>query len=120
MGVVWGACWGGMVLEACPCSQLPPPYIAFWTTLLMAGGDIKGVRGVIIGHNFGYTWNFDEIFCSGAKKNAMNGHTKFQKFSMHGLFFMIFQSREIGKIIKNKPGGIFSFRHLRVVLKIIY
>ena len=52
------------------------------------------------------SWSLALIFCTHAKKNLTFNLSKFGGQIQHILFFMIFGSRKIGKIIKNsKPLG---------------
>ena len=48
------------------------------------------------------TWNLALIFCTHAKKNPTFKVSKFGVQIQHILFFMIFGSRKVGKIIKNQ------------------
>ena len=47
------------------------------------------------------SWSLALIFCTHAKKNETFNLSKFGGLIQHILFFMIFGSRKIGKIIKN-------------------
>ena len=47
------------------------------------------------------SWSLALIFCTHAKKNQTFNLSKFGGLIQHILFFMIFGSRKIGKIIKN-------------------
>ena len=47
------------------------------------------------------SWSLALIFCTHAKKNPTSNLSKFGGQIQHILFFMIFGSRKIGKIIKN-------------------
>ena len=47
------------------------------------------------------SWSLALIFCTHAKKNQTFNLSKFGGPIQHILFFMIFGSRKIGKIIKN-------------------
>ena len=46
------------------------------------------------------SWSLALIFCTHAKKNQTFNLSKFGGLIQHILFFMIFGSRKIGKIIK--------------------
>ena len=48
------------------------------------------------------SWSLALIFCTHAKKNTSFKLSKFGVQIRHILFFMIFGSRKIGKIIKNR------------------
>ena len=47
------------------------------------------------------SWSLALIFCTHAKKNVTFNLSKFGGQIQHILFFMIFGSQKIGKIIKN-------------------
>jgi len=47
------------------------------------------------------SWSLDLNFCTRAKKNETFNLSKFGGQIQHILFFMIFGSQKIGKIIKN-------------------
>mgnify|MGYP006976925303 FL=1 len=47
------------------------------------------------------SWSLALIFCTHAKKNVTFSLSKFGGYIQHILFFMIFGSQNIGKIIKN-------------------
>ena len=47
------------------------------------------------------SWSLDLNFCTHAKKNVTFNLSKFGGQIQHILFFMIFGSQNIGKIIKN-------------------
>ena len=47
------------------------------------------------------SWSLALIFCTHAKKNLTFNLSKFGGQVQHSLFFMIFGSQRIGKIIKN-------------------
>ena len=47
------------------------------------------------------SWSADLIFCTHAKKNVTFNLSKFGSQIQHILFFIIFGSQKIGKIIKN-------------------
>ena len=52
------------------------------------------------------SWSLDLIFCTHAKKNISFNLSEFGGQIQHILFFMIFVSQKIGKIIRNsKPFG---------------
>ena len=53
------------------------------------------------------SWSLDLIFCTHAKKNISFNLPEFGGQIQHILFFMIFVSQKVGKIIKNsKPPGM--------------
>jgi len=47
------------------------------------------------------SWSLALIFCTHAKKNPTFNLSKYGGQIQHILFFMIFGSRKVGKIIKN-------------------
>ncbi|HBS1759603.1 TPA: hypothetical protein MAC56_005803 [Klebsiella pneumoniae] len=54
-----------------------------------------------MGHFWSNSWSLALIFCAHAKKNPTFNLSKYGGQTQHILFFMIFGSRKIGKIIKN-------------------
>ena len=54
-----------------------------------------------MGHFLSNSWSLALIFCTHAKKNVTFNLSKFGGQIQHILFFMIFGSQKIGKIIKN-------------------
>ena len=54
-----------------------------------------------MGHFLSNSWSLALIFCTHAKKNVTFSLSKFGGQIQHILFFMIFGSQKIGKIIKN-------------------
>ena len=54
-----------------------------------------------MGHFRSNSWSLALIFCTHAKKNVTFNLSKFGGQIQHILFFMIFGSQKIGKIIKN-------------------
>ena len=54
-----------------------------------------------MGHFWSNSWSLALIFCRHAKKNPTFNLSKFGCQIQHILFFMIFGSRKIGKIIRN-------------------
>ena len=54
-----------------------------------------------MGHFRSNSWSLALIFCTHAKKNPTFNLSKFGGQIQHILFFMIFGSQKIGKIIKN-------------------
>ena len=54
-----------------------------------------------MGHFLSNSWSLAPIFCTHAKKNESFRLSKFGGYIQHILFFMIFGSQNVGKIIKN-------------------
>ena len=52
------------------------------------------------------SWNLALIFCTHAKKNPTFNLSKFRGQIQHILFFMIFRSQKIRKIIKKIEGTL--------------